>query len=147
MRPILLLAVAATLACATTRPPGSDASAPMTSREALAEPPLVPAVDSLLSAAAADFRQQRSQRPVRFRGVRSGYLVTATGARQYLLCGEYTPASDGAAAEWIPFATIQTSPYEQWLGAQALTWCRQHEVTWDERDLSGTLLDRFTGSR
>lgn len=140
MRHLLASAAAIVLlACGSPAPPG-DRSVP---RDASTPP----TVDSLMTWAATDFRRQRSPRPVRFRAVRSGYLATSGGARQYRLCGEYSPASEGGDAEWIPFATIQTSPYEQWIGDQALTFCRDAQMTWDDGDLSARLLGRLGSVR
>ena len=96
----------------------------------------------LLSSAAADFRSQREPRPARFRNVRSGQIVTAGGA-QYRLCGEFLPEGREETGEWVPFVTLRTSPYEQWLGGQALPFCQDAAMTWDESDLSAVLLDRL----
>ena len=106
-----------------------------------------PTVEFLLTSAASDFRTQRSPQPIRFRNVRSGYVVTADGARQYRLCGEFLPADEGGKAEWIAFATIKTSPYEQWLGDSAVAFCERAPMTWDTEDLSSRLLSRFNSLR
>src|SRR3546814_971194 len=45
------------------------------------------------------------------------------GEEQYMLCGEFLPAQEGGNTEWTPFATIKTSDYEQWIGAQAAGFC------------------------
>ena len=104
-------------------------------------------VEFLLVSAAPDFRAQRAPHPVRFRNVRSGYVTTTDGARQYRLCGEYLPAEQGGKTEWVAFATIRTSSYEQWLGSQALDFCKDASVSWDKNDLSSSLLSRFESLR
>ena len=101
-------------------------------------------VEFLLAAAANDFHTHRLLYPTRFRRVRIGHVVTPDGAKQYRLCGEFLPAQDEGKAEWTPFATIKTSGYEQWLGAQAASFCQRPPIIWDdERDLSSSLQSRF----
>jgi hypothetical protein len=135
----LVLAVAASaLACGPVRPAGGQ---PQADRQP-ADP-----IELLLTSAATDFRAQRPPRPVSFRNVRSGYLVTSEGVRQYRLCGEFLTSSGEGRADWTLFATIQTSPYEQWLGQQALHFCKDPAMKWQEVDLSSLLLSRFKADR
>jgi hypothetical protein len=79
--------------------------------------------------------------------VRSGYVVLPDGMKQYRLCGEFLPAQDSGKAEWTPFATIKTSGYEQWLGAQAINFCKGFPITWDRGDLSSALQARLDSLR
>ena len=109
--------------------------------------PTDPAIEFLIGSAAADFRRQKSPRPVAFRAVRSGYVVTSGGGRQRRLCGEFSPGSRDGEAEWVAFATIETSPYEQWLGGQAVPYCQDAAMTWDSEDLTSRLLSRFNSPR
>jgi len=104
---------------------------------------LNPAVDYLLTSAANDFHTHRPPDPARFRDVRSGYVNTSAGPTHYRLCGEFLPAQAQGKAEWLPFATIKTSGYEQWLGAQAAGFCKDSSVTWDKGDLSAALQSRL----
>ena len=104
-------------------------------------------IEFLIASAASDFQKQRPPHPVRFRNVRSGYVTTADGARQYRLCGEFLPASEDGKAEWTPFATIRTSPYEQWLGQSASGFCQDPAMTWDKRDLSSRLQTQWDSVR
>jgi hypothetical protein len=61
-----------------------------------------------------------------------------------MLCGEFLPAQEGGKAEWMPFATIKTSGYEQWIGAQAAGLCHGASVIWDKvGDLSSSLQSRL----
>jgi hypothetical protein len=102
---------------------------------------LSPSVEFLLTSGATDFHTHAPPRPVRFRDVRSGFVTARDGTRQYRLCGEFLPAEGGGHAEWTPFATIKTSGYEQWLGAQAAS------ITWDKGDLSAVLQSRLDALR
>jgi len=105
-------------------------------------------VEFLLTSAATDFHTHRPPDPVRFRDVRLGHVPTSDGRVQYLLCGEFLPAEGGDDAKWTPFATIQTSGYEQWLGAQATGFCRDSSITWDGvADLSASLRRRLDALR
>ena len=57
-----------------------------------------------------------------------------------MLCGQFLPAEGGDKAEWTAFATIKTSGYEQYIGAQSAVFCQRSEVIWDkEGDLSSSL--------
>ena len=105
-------------------------------------------VEALLTASANDFHAHRPPDPVRFREVRVGYALTPDGAKQLMLCGQFLPAQGSGGAEWTTFTTIETSGYEQWLGAQAAGLCRRPSITWDsERDLSASLQSRLDSLR
>ena len=111
-------------------------------------PELQKVVEFLLSAAATDFHTHRPPYPARFRAVRIGHVVTPSGQEQYLLCGQFLPALEGGTAEWTPFATIKTSGYEQWIGAQAAGFCQGTSVIWDKvDDLSLSLQSRLAALR
>ena len=104
-------------------------------------------VDVLLGYAATDFRAQRAPQPVEFRNVRIGYVLTSDGAKQHRLCGEFLPAGDGGKGNWSSFATIQTDPYEQWLGGSTLTFCKDPGMKWDREDLTARMQARFKSLR
>lgn len=139
MRSFVALLTTLVLAACGTAPAARDQSHPRNVS-------IDPAVEYLLTSAANDFHANRSMVPVRFRDVRSGYVVTADGTRQYRLCGEFLPAREGREGEWTRFATIKTSGYEQWLGGQAAPFC-DASVTWDEGDLSSSLQSRLDSLR
>ena len=66
----------------------------------------------------------------------------------YVLCGQFLTVKEGTPHGWTPFATIKTSPYEQWIGAQAAGFCQSPPVTWDTvGDLSSALQTRFDSFR
>jgi len=97
----------------------------------------------LLASAATDFHAHGPSL-LGFHDVRFGHFVNPNGKTQYILCGQFLPAKDGAKAEWVPFATIKTSGYEQWIGTQATGFCQSSSVTWDNvGDLSSSLQNQF----
>lgn len=105
-------------------------------------------VQFLITAAATDFHAHPPAYLLRFRNVRIGHVVTPAGEKSYRLCGDFLPAQQGGKAEWTPFATIKTSGYEQWIGAQAAGFCQGSAVVWDEGgDLSSALQSRFDSLR
>jgi hypothetical protein len=105
----------------------------------------VPIPDSitsfLLNYAATDFHASQMSKPLEFRNVRAGYQVISGNDLQYVLCGEFMELQK---EEWMPFATIKTGPYEQWLGRQALSICEDPAMTFEnEMDLSKKLKERL----
>ena len=134
---VLFAATSALAACST---------APVTRSDSQAVSPAV--AQFLLQAAATDFHTHRPPDPVRFRDVRIGHVMTPNGEESYMLCGEFLPAQEGGKAEWTSFATIKTSGYEQWIGAQAAGFCQRSAVIWDkEGDLSSSLQGRLDSLR
>ena len=100
------------------------------------------AKDAIIDYSAQDF-QTHQPRAADVRNVRLGY-VSHDGAKQYVLCGEFAPDPDPEKIGWVPFATIQTDPYEQWLGAQATGACNRPNTVWEETgDLSADLKTRL----
>jgi hypothetical protein len=74
--------------------------------------------------------------------------MTPSGESQYILCGQFLQAQEGGKAQWTPFATIKTSGYEQWIGAQAAGFCQGSSVIWDTvGDLSSSLQSRLDSLR
>jgi hypothetical protein len=105
-------------------------------------------VQFLLTSAAADFHTHGPFPILHFRDVRIGHVMTSSGKKQYMLCGQFLPARDGDKAEWIPFVTIKTSGYEQWIGGQAATFYQKSSFVWDEvGDLSSLLQSRLDSLR
>ena len=86
------------------------------SQSATAEAPA-----ALLEYAASDFRQHMKPPPARFRQVRLGQFIAPDGQTRQVLCGHFKV---GKAGPWTAFATVATSPYEQWQGGGAEGFCR-----------------------
>lgn len=143
----VLFATLSVVACST---------APTTRREPQAMSPaqvlaqrasIDPVVQFLLTAAATDFHTHPPS-AARFRDVHIGHKISLGGEEQYMLCGQFLPAREGGEAEWTPFATIKTSGYEQWLGAQAAGFCKGSSLIWyREGDLSSLLQSRLDSLR
>ena len=93
----------------------------------------------LLESAAADFHQH-GPAPSRFRNVRYGVVEGAGDSSMPLICGEFQTADKGE--EWIAFATLRTSKYEQWIGGQGKGFCDRPAFGWDKDDLSAELQKR-----
>lgn len=108
-------------------------------------------LEFLLTSSATDFQAHRPPVVDRFRNVRFGHIVTDAGKKRSLLCGELLPQKQAdKAAEWIPFVTIQTgnTVYEQWLGAQAMSFCQPPKfVRDDDKDFSSSLQKRLDSMR
>lgn len=102
------------------------------------------AICFLLNASASDFINLQSPVPVAFRDVRIGHLLDANDAKIYILCGQFLSQNKQDNSEWISFATIKTSGYEQWIGAQALAYYEATDMKWYKiEDLSSVLKRRF----
>ncbi len=101
-------------------------------------------VEYLIASAAADFHEHGPAKSLHFRHVRVGHDVSADGTTMYMLCGEFTATQKAGKADWMPFATIKTSGYEQYMGEQAKGFCKRSSVVWDgQKDLSSSLQERF----
>ena len=99
-------------------------------------------VQFLLTAAATDFHSQHRSHTLEFRNVQIGHEMNPAGKMQYILCGQFLPRPK-EQADWTPFATIKTSGYEQWLGAQAASFCQQPSIVWSKEEWSSSLQRRF----
>ena len=116
-----------------------SADSPVREYSAVQDAQMPPELADLIDAAAKDFHAHRPPDPASFRNVRFGAIARADGAEQHLLCGEFLPTRSDGSGEWSAFATIRTSGYEQWLGAQAATWCERDDVQWAKSDWSEAL--------
>jgi hypothetical protein len=152
MRSLAALCAACLLAgCGPDRTPRSQpqAASPAPANAAPAQQASIdPAVQFLLAASAKDFHAHQPPYPARFRDVRVGHCVDPDGMKLYLLRGQFLPKQGRGESEWTPFVTIKTSDYEQWLGAQAESYCRQSSIVWDDReDLSASLQGQLDSLR
>ena len=82
MRSRIALLTAFLFVACSTAPATRDRSDPQNAS-------MNPAVEFLLTSAATDFHTHRPPNPVGFRVVRSGYVMTPEGTRQYRLCCEF----------------------------------------------------------
>jgi hypothetical protein len=148
--PVLFLTLALT-ACSTVSVQRRESLAASPTQKPAAESQnasLDSVVQFLITAAATDFHTQRPTDALQFRDVRVGHVMSPSGEKQYLLCGQFVSAGNGSKPEWIPFATIKTSGYEQWIGAQAVGYCQGASVIWDKvGDLSSELQKRLDSLR
>lgn len=146
LRYIVTSLLALLLASCSTTPsdPGTSSQESTAGQSSASGEELDSVTQSLLGYAASDFGAH-SPAVAQIRNVRVGYVMTAQGKKQYLLCGEFVPAASEREGEWTTFATIKTDPYEQWLGGQAESWCRHAKVNWEESkgDLSSALRSRL----
>lgn len=139
----LVIATLVLAGCSTA--PATRSESPALSPTPVVAPPqkgsIDPVVAFLLASAATDFHTHGPSGSIRFRDVRVGHLTTPSGEEQHMLCGQYL--SEGKT-EWMPFATIKTSGYEQWNGAQAESFCQRSSINWDKAgDLSSLLQTRL----
>jgi len=152
VRHLAVLFATLVLAASSTAPVKRSESQAVSSTQVLAPELQKTSIDSvvqfLLTAAATDFLTHRPPDPVRFRDVRIGHVITPSGEKQYMLCGQFLPAQEGGKAQWTPFATIKTSGYEQWIGGQAAGFCQDSSVIWDKvSNLSSSLQSRLDSLR
>jgi hypothetical protein len=91
----------------------------------------------LISSAADDFRAH-TPGLIEVRHVRFGLRDTTAGQQSYVLCGDFRRRSEGDTARWVPFATIESSRYEQWLGETR--YCQTLSGVWNSSDSLTTLL-------
>ena len=124
------------LAACSTEPPENARSGPEKEQTDSA-------VALLLTYAAADFGTSEAMRPSEVRNVRAGYLEEPGTTPRYVLCGEFVPQSQDGTSTWTPFVTIRTAPYEQFVGAQATSFCESPHVAWIDDSLSAELQHRL----
>jgi hypothetical protein len=98
------------------------------------------AVEALIAASAQDFRTSSPAIPVAIRKARVGFLSDG-GEGWYVMCGSFK-SDDSKGSEWIQFATIKTSPYEQWIGGMAEAQCANKRIKWYAADHAVELLRR-----
>lgn len=98
----------------------------------------------LLEVSAKDFYDHQPPIPVDFRNVEIRILTDQNSDSIYLLCGQFLALDKKSKEEWTYFATIKTDPYEQWIGANALTYYQNSEAISNKNmDLSSALQKRM----
>ena len=93
----------------------------------------------LISSAGDDFLANTPGR-IEVRNVRFGLRDTTGGRESYVLCGDFRRRSDGESGQWVPFATVETSKYEQWLGETR--FCQTLSGAWNTADSLTTRLQK-----
>lgn len=143
---LILVAVLALAGCSTTADTQTDiqtAKSTQSSLTTLQKPAVATAMEFLLTSAATDFHAHPPVEAILLHNVRLGHVLLSDGAEQYMLCGELSSAKNSSNAERTSFATIKTSGYEQWIGAQAVGLCKRDSIIWDSNsDLSSLLQSR-----
>jgi len=114
----------------SSTPPAADPVAPHELEASLAY---------LTSSAGNDFLANSPGR-IEVRNVRFGLRDTTGGRQSYVLCGDFRRRADGDTAQWVPFATVETSKYEQWLGETR--FCQTLSGAWNTADSLTTRLQR-----
>jgi len=139
-------------AASSTTPVSQSQSQAASHGQRLASERPSPSKDStmefLLRSAATDFHGHGPSLIERFRDVRFGHVMTSAGAKQHRLCGEFLQHRREGKAEWTPFATIETDPFEQYVGTLAASWCQRSQFVKDrDEDLSSTLQNQLDSMR
>lgn len=97
--------------------------------------------NTLIEFSANDFYRNQNPLPIEFRNVEIKYLKNQNKELIYVLCGQF---QTGNSDEWIPFTTIITDPYEQWIGSNALSYCEgSKEIPYSKKDFSAELKNKL----
>lgn len=97
----------------------------------------------LMDKATQEFSQPGPMQPRRIKTARLGHLHDAQGRDLDLLCGRFVPMDASGGKAEVPFATLKTGDYEQWLGGQAAGLCAQPTITWFQGDHAQALMQRL----
>ncbi len=147
IKPFIVFFTISLTGCGSSPLPRSDSAAVMSAQVQSRESQMTP-VDSviqfLLTSAASDFHAHGHSHLLRFRDVSLVHFMSARGEMTYMLCGQFQSAQEGTDAAWRPFVTIKTSGYEQWVGAQATSFCQDASARRETvGDLTALLQSRF----
>ena len=119
------------LGCRPETRPSQDTSRSMAASDPAAPHDRIASLEYLLTSAGDDFRAN-TEGLIEVRNVRFGLRDTTGGQESYVLCGDFRRRSEGDTAQWVPFATVETSQYEQWLGETR--FCQTLSGAWDTSD-------------
>jgi hypothetical protein len=101
-------------------------------------------VRSIIDISATDFYKHQQPVPIDFRNVEIRLTIKENGEKLYVLCGQFLTHTKENKDDWIQFATIKNSEYEQWVGPNALTYCENSkEISYTKTDLSSALKQQF----
>ena len=133
-------AAALLVACrGESRAPQGVSSTPPTASDPAAPHEHEASLGYLISSAGDDFLANTPGR-IEVRNVRFGLRDTTGGRESYVLCGDFRRRSDGESGQWVPFATVETSKYEQWLGETR--FCQTLSGAWNTADSLTTRLQK-----
>lgn len=139
----ILFATILSTACSTAPATNSNSAGASPTKKPAVEPQkasIEPIKQFLLTSAASDFHDHGPAGPLQFRGLRIGHIAGADGKESYRLCGEFLQQGK---TEWMPFTTIKTSGYEQYIGGAVANYCPA-SIVWDtDGDLSSTLQNQL----
>ena len=93
----------------------------------------------LITSASDDFREHRPPTAIDFRNLKIGYLKSANSDKIFILCGEFLSQENN---EWIEFATLKTSGYEQYIGKTQ--YCQDATMVMEGDNLSLRLKNNLT---
>ncbi|HMT35688.1 MAG: hypothetical protein IPL09_08140 [Bacteroidetes bacterium] len=98
-------------------------------------------VQSIVDISSKDFFKNQKPLPVAFRNVQIRYNIKSNKDILYILCGQFSTQNNPNDDEWIQFATIKNSDYEQWVGPQSITYCENSiEMAYTKTDLASELM-------
>lgn len=139
---LFIIAIAFTIACSGDK--GKNATS--TDSDIAIDTASVSGVQYLVRACAADVLKQYPEALIQFNSCFSGSRPLPSGGNQELLCGQFRIQQDRQWGLWIPFATVKTSGYEQWQGAQASSVCQDAAIVWNSMDDMSTSLQTMLES-
>ena len=94
-------------------------------------------VQFLINSASHDFKIHQPPTAIDFRDVKIGYILSLKNEKIFVMCGEFLSNDN---KEWIEFATIKTSGYEQYLGKTQ--YCQDATIVLTDEKLSIKLKNR-----
>jgi hypothetical protein len=96
----------------------------------------------LIRSTVSDFRTQRPSDHLKFKEVYFGHITSDSKKKTYLLCGKFLSTKGEGSNKWTQFATIRTSGFEIYLGANI--YCQDPSFTLENKnDLSSVLQSGF----
>ncbi|MBY0447870.1 MAG: hypothetical protein K2P95_04195 [Hyphomonadaceae bacterium] len=105
------------------------------------ESPVLVSRTVMVGYAATDFKKHVAPSGTEFRNVRVG-VRTQNGVSARVLCGEFRALP--GFVEWSTFGTLQTDPFENWLGESHV--CNPAYTILDNDDLTDELVARYAAS-
>jgi hypothetical protein len=94
-------------------------------------------VQFLINSASQDFKIHQPPTAIDFRNAKIGYILSPKNEKIFVMCGEFLSKNN---KEWIEFATIKTSGYEQYLGKTQ--YCQDATIVLTDEKLSIELKNR-----